>query len=101
MSHEANSTPDTGRRKFLAQCGKFAVLTPPTITVLLSMTEQSFAHASSGGGGYGGSKDGNGHDHGGSYGGYKPPIGGSGHGGYTPGSYSHLTDDQKKKIAAA
>jgi hypothetical protein len=106
MFQETSSTPETGRRKFLAQCGKFAILTPPAITVLLSMTDQSFAHASSGGGGYGGGKGGHDHDHGSSGGGnssggsYKPPVGG-GKGGYKPGSYSHLTDEQKHKIAAA
>ncbi len=110
MSHDTSSTPETGRRKFLTQCGKFAILTPPAITVLLSMTDQSFAHASSGGGGYGGK---GGHDHGssggtsggdswGGGGSYKPPFGGNGgKSGYKPGSYSHLTDEQKQKIAAA
>ena len=98
------STPDAGRRKFLAQCGKFAVLTPPAITMLLSMTEQSFAHASSGGGGYGGGKGGRdgGNSGGGNYGGggsgdHKPSVtGGNGKGGYKPGAYSHLDDDKKK-----
>jgi hypothetical protein len=38
------------RRKFLATCGKFAVITPPAITALLSTSLHSTAIASSGGG---------------------------------------------------
>jgi hypothetical protein len=38
------------RRKFLAACGKFAVVTPPTITLLLSTSLISSAVAGSGGG---------------------------------------------------
>ena len=36
------------RRRFLAACGKFAVITPPTMTVLLSSTAQNYAVAASG-----------------------------------------------------
>lgn len=43
---------DTDRRKFLASCGKFAVVTPPAITMLLSTRLTSDAIAHSGGRGY-------------------------------------------------
>lgn len=39
------------RRKFLASCGKFAAVTPPAITMLLSTSLSSEAVAASGGGG--------------------------------------------------
>jgi len=38
------------RRRFLVKCGKFAVITPPAMTVLLASTAQNYAVASSGGG---------------------------------------------------
>ncbi|WP_439363064.1 hypothetical protein ACNJYD_19735 [Bradyrhizobium sp. DASA03005] len=38
------------RREFLKTCGKFAVVTPPTITALLSTSLTSNAIAHSGGG---------------------------------------------------
>jgi hypothetical protein len=61
---ENNSAPKTNadedRRKFLAACGKFAVVTPPAITVLLSTSLTSTAVAQSGGrssdGGHGGNE---------------------------------------------
>jgi hypothetical protein len=62
------------RRKFLAACGKFAVVTPPTITMLLSTSLNSTAIAHSGAGavdggkgdnGYGGGKGNNGWGNGG------------------------------------
>jgi hypothetical protein len=37
------------RRKFLATCGRFAVVTPPAITVLLSTSLNSTAVMASGG----------------------------------------------------
>jgi hypothetical protein len=40
---------DDDRRKFLAACGKFAVVTPPALTVLLSTSLNSKAIAYSGG----------------------------------------------------
>ncbi|MDB5607453.1 MAG: hypothetical protein JWP25_4353 [Bradyrhizobium sp.] len=56
MASHQNGTPvDTGtpldddRRKFLAACGKFAVVTPPALTVLLSTSLNSKAIAQSGG----------------------------------------------------
>ncbi len=43
------------RRSFLKTCGKFAVVTPPAMALLLSTTDRSYATASSGGGyGHGG-----------------------------------------------
>lgn len=41
---------DDDRREFLKTCGKFAVVTPPTITALLSTSLTSTAIAKSGGG---------------------------------------------------
>ena len=38
------------RRRFLAKCGKFAVITPPAMTLLLSSTAQNYAVAASGNG---------------------------------------------------
>lgn len=38
------------RRKFLASCGKFAVVTPPALTILLSTSLNTEAIARSGGG---------------------------------------------------
>jgi hypothetical protein len=40
---------DEDRRKFMAACGKFAVVTPPAITLLLSTSLNSTAIAHSGG----------------------------------------------------
>lgn len=57
-SEEANED----RRKFLASCGKFAIVTPPAITMLLSTSLNSTAVAHSGGGG-GGNGGGRGRDH--------------------------------------
>jgi len=39
------------RREFLKTCGKFAVVTPPAITMLLStsLTSEAIAHSGSGG----------------------------------------------------
>jgi hypothetical protein len=45
-----DGTPfDDDRRKFLAACGKFAIVTPPALTVLLSTSLNSKAIAQSGG----------------------------------------------------
>jgi len=41
---------DADRRKFLASCGRFAAVTPPTITLLLSTSLTSDAVAGSSGG---------------------------------------------------
>jgi hypothetical protein len=42
---------DEDRREFLKACGKFAAVTPPTITMLLSTSLTSEAIATSGAGG--------------------------------------------------
>jgi len=39
------------RRRFLKSCGRFAMITPPTITLLLASGAQNFAVAGSGMGG--------------------------------------------------
>ncbi len=44
---------DLARRQFLESCGKFAVVTPPAISLLLSTSLASPAVAASGGGGGG------------------------------------------------
>jgi hypothetical protein len=46
---EAEAAAAADRRKFLASCGKFAVVTPPAITLLLSTSLNSTAIAHSGG----------------------------------------------------
>jgi hypothetical protein len=52
---EAEAAADADRRKFLASCGKFAAVTPPAITLLLSTSLNSTAIAGSGAGrAYGG-----------------------------------------------
>src|SRR5450631_3597624 len=56
---------DDDRRKFLASCGKFAVVTPPAITMLLSTSLNSTAVASSGAGGSSGRRGNNGYGNGG------------------------------------
>ena len=48
MKIDSNLT-NASRRKFLAQCGKFAAVTPPTITLMLVAADQNFAVAASGG----------------------------------------------------
>ena len=42
------------RREFLKTCGKFAAITPPTMTMLLStsLTSKAIAHSGGGGGGH-------------------------------------------------
>lgn len=50
------------RRKFLISCGKFAAVTPPVITMLLSTSLNSTAIAQSGGR-WNGGKDRDHHDH--------------------------------------
>jgi hypothetical protein len=50
QSDHQHSTPETdaARRKFLASCGKFAALTPPAVTLLLSAADANYAVALSG-----------------------------------------------------
>jgi hypothetical protein len=59
------SEADEDRRKFLAACGKFAVVTPPAITLLLSTSLTSDAIAQSGGKPGGGPRGNNGWGNGG------------------------------------
>ncbi|WP_342239597.1 hypothetical protein [Inquilinus sp. OTU3971] len=40
---------DQNRRDFLSKCGRFAVITPPAVTILLSTSLTSEAIAKSGG----------------------------------------------------
>lgn len=42
------------RREFLRKCGKFAIVVPPTMTFLLSKTDDAQAFHTGGGGGGGG-----------------------------------------------
>ena len=56
MARRANKD----RRKFLATCGKFAAVTPPAITLLLSTSLNSTAVARSGAGKNGNNGFGNG-----------------------------------------
>ena len=68
-NHTPQNEADADRRKFLASCGKFAVVTPPAITLLLSTSLNSTAVAGSSGkydgnGGRGG-KGNNGYGNGG------------------------------------
>ena len=44
----SDDSADADRRKFLATCGKFAAITPPAITMLLSTSLNSTAIARSG-----------------------------------------------------
>jgi hypothetical protein len=50
-NHEAGSPAgaDEARRGFLATCGRFAIITPPAVTMLLSTSLTSRAIAKSGG----------------------------------------------------
>jgi hypothetical protein len=59
MAEINNRSSDEDRRKFLATCGKFAVVTPPAITLLLSTSLTSDAIAASGGKGHDGGPKGN------------------------------------------
>ncbi|MBI3196278.1 MAG: hypothetical protein HYZ40_01975 [Rhodospirillales bacterium] len=40
--------PIDDRRRFLLSCGRFALITPPTMTLLLASSRQNFAVAASG-----------------------------------------------------
>jgi hypothetical protein len=51
---------DGDRREFLKSCGRFAAVTPPAVTLLLSTSLTSGAIAKSGGGLGGGSDSGHG-----------------------------------------
>lgn len=56
-----NSHPAEDRRKFLESCGKFAVVTPPALMMLLSTSLTSEAIAHSGGRGPHGNNGHHGH----------------------------------------
>jgi len=60
----AKNTPNDraalARRRFLLNCGKFAVVTPPVVTLMLSASERSYAIVSSGARGRGNNGYGNG-----------------------------------------
>lgn len=65
-SPERQDATSEARRKFLGTCGKFAIVTPPAVTLLLSATERSYAQFTSGGpGGEGGRQGNNGFGNGG------------------------------------
>ena len=65
MEKRTESDMVEARRRFLATCGKFAVITPPAMTVLLSSTAQNYAVAASGGRGVSLSRGNNGFGNGG------------------------------------
>jgi hypothetical protein len=53
LGKEANPVEDPkasskSRRDFIAKCGRFAVVTPPTIALMLSAADRNYAHAFSG-----------------------------------------------------
>ncbi len=56
------TSEDEDRREFLKTCGKFAAVTPPAMTMLLSTSLTSNAIAHSGGGGVRGHEH-HGHHH--------------------------------------
>lgn len=47
--NEASDAGVEARRRFLATCGKFAIATPPAVTMILSQAGRNYAVASSGG----------------------------------------------------
>lgn len=49
MPEQSTPEADADRRKFLASCGKFAAVTPPAITMLLSTSLNSNAITGSAG----------------------------------------------------
>lgn len=63
IEQETEDAAIKARRHFLATCGKFAVVTPPAITVLLAATERSYAAFGSGGPGGEGGGEGRRHHH--------------------------------------
>lgn len=61
MSEEDTSlSANEDRRRFLQNCGRFAVTVPPAMTIMLSTSLTSTAIAASSGGGGGGSRGGDG-----------------------------------------
>lgn len=49
MAQESHREADDDRREFLKKCGRFAVITPPAVTFLLSTSMSSKAIAASNG----------------------------------------------------
>lgn len=45
---ENDDRPSKGRREFIARCGRFALVTPPAITLLLAADGRNYAEAASG-----------------------------------------------------
>lgn len=54
------NNPSPNRREFLAKCGKYAIVTPPAISLMLTATQANATRAGSGfdGGHHGGWKGG-------------------------------------------
>jgi len=77
------------RRRFLANCGKFAIVTPPVVSLMLSASHRSYANVGSGGGG----GHGHGHSHGHGRGRGNNGFGNGGHDG-VPGRSNHEDDDR-------
>ena len=44
----SNDRASLARRRFLLNCGKFAVVTPPVVTLMLSASERGYARVMSG-----------------------------------------------------
>lgn len=65
MSDKNHDLSEDGedRRSFLKSCGKFAAVTPPVVSILLSTSLTSDAIARSGGSYGGGRRGGRGHHH--------------------------------------
>jgi hypothetical protein len=49
MDHNPPTNITAARRRFLATCGKYAVVTPPTVALMLSVTARKYGVAASGG----------------------------------------------------
>src|SRR5262249_51849408 len=80
------------RRRFLASCGKFAAVTPPAITLLLSAAQSNYAVAFSGQSGGGGPKGNNGWGNG-----ADPTNAGSFSGGTAPSKSTNSSDPSAGK----
>lgn len=47
LAKTAPATPAQARRRFLAQCGRFAAATPPAVTLLLAAADRRYVAAQS------------------------------------------------------
>jgi len=63
MKPEVDPEADSERRAFLKDCGRYAAITPPAVTMLLSTAMSSKAIAASSGRGGKGHGKGGGHGH--------------------------------------